>query len=170
MYEHVAPCVGGAHLNGPDLLLADATTPLASEGLVRRRHLDPLEVECAKSLAQKCRRGPGGFGLVDHRVEHGRGHFAEFRSRGLRGHHARALDQLVAVAVVAVRVGIDEGSDALCRRLGPAHRLEHCRGELQIEERVDEQRFAGVDHETRVAPTPGTIRLEPSIDPVPEIV
>src|SRR5262249_32089348 len=42
--------------------------------------------------------------------------------------------------------------------------------EAQVEERVDEQRLAGVRHEPRVAPAPGAFRLEPRPGAVRDLV
>ena len=70
-------------------------------------------------------------------------------------------DQLVAEAVIAVRVGVHERVDPRRRRHRGAHRREHLGRERQVEERVDEQRGLAVDHEPGVAPSPGAVGLEP---------
>ena len=72
-----------------------------------------------------------------------------------RGDDLRALDQFVAEAMVAVGMRIDEGSDLRGGgRLGAMHRVEHLAGQLQVEQRIDQQRLSAIDHQTGVAPSP----------------
>ncbi len=86
-----------------------------------------------------------------------------------RGDDLGAVDELVAVAVVAVGVGVDHGArSAPLAVIG--HRVQHRRRQAEVEQRVDQQRRAVTDDETGVAPPPTTVGLEVGEAPVAELV
>src|SRR5262249_46399157 len=58
----------------------------------------------------------------------------------------------------------------LRRRADLGHRLEHRPGELEIEQRVDQQRCAIADHEAGVAPAPAAVGLQVRVTLVSELV
>ena len=141
------------------------TVERAVEGLRRDRQLDAVEREGAEDplhvLADRPHRRRGG----DHAGQPGRGHACHLRGRPPRGDDPPVAEQLVAVAVVAVGVGVDDGPD-LDARCGGAHGGEHLGGELEVEQRVDEERVAAIDDQTGVAPAPPTVGLQPGQNPV----
>jgi hypothetical protein len=51
-------------------------------------------------------------------------------------------------------MGVDELADVVRGRDGIPHRLEHLRGERQVEQRVDKQGLVAVRDQPRVAPAP----------------
>ncbi len=63
----------------------------------------------------------------------------QFVGGRLRRDDLRARDEFVAVAVIAVRMRVDELIDAHARR-GAFHRGEHLGGEPHVEQRIDQQR------------------------------
>ena len=87
-----------------------------------------------------------------------------------RGDDASALDELVSVAVVPVRVGVDDCRDPLGRRGRAPHRRKHRARPLQIEQRVDEQGGrAGIDDEARVREPPRPVRLQVREDAIADL-
>ena len=78
-------------------------------------------------------------------------------------------DELVAVAVVAVGVRVDERVDRP-RARDRAHGVEHLPGQTQVEQRVHEQRGAVAGDEARVAVAPGAARLQVGPEAVGELV
>ena len=79
-----------------------------------------------------------------------------------------ALYKLVAVAVVAVAVGVHERRDVDAgKRSG--HRIEHCPGEREVEQGVDEEGLIPVDDQAGIAPTPPTVGLHPRVIVATEI-
>jgi hypothetical protein len=78
-----------------------------------------------------------------------------------------AFDELVAVAVVAVVVGVDDLADG---EVGdrPDGR-EEVAGEVQVEEGVDQDRFVVADDEPGVRPAPASIGLEERVRAVTDL-
>ena len=104
-------------------------------------------------------------------------HAHELRRRGLelRGRAGRRVDlgagrqEPVPEAVVAVAVRVHRRVDRAA--LGDApHRVEHVARELEVEQRVDEQRCPVRRDQARVAPAPGAVGLQVGVQPVPELV
>ena len=94
----------------------------------------------------------------------------EFVRRGQRRDDLRVGDEFVAVAVVAVGVGVDERADVVGRGLGGAHGLEHIRRERHVEQGIDQQRLALRDDQSGVAPAPAAIGLDPGVTAGSEVV
>ena len=87
-----------------------------------------------------------------------------------RGDDVGAGDELVAVAVVAVGVGVHHGADGRGRRRHGAELVEHLLGERQVEQRVDEQRRVAVGDQPGVRPAPPAVGLEVGPEPVAHLV
>ena len=135
VHEQVALGVGRPDLDQLDLAAGHVEGQTALERPRRRGRFDALEVEVAEEAAEQVTdlagraRQPG---------EQGRRHLGHLLGRGLGGDDLGPGDELVAVAVVTVGVGVDDGFDRRARRpLG--ERLEHLRRQHEVEQRVDEQ-------------------------------
>ncbi len=140
--------------------LDDATANLDVESTVERscwrRQRDIRKVEITKKRAEQladfARR------LVQ-RGEQLRWNFAHFLGCRGRGDDLGIDDSLVAVTVIAIRMGVHHGGDWSCTR----HRLhgrQHRIGEFQVEEGVDQQRLTISHHQSCIAVTPTTVRLQ----------
>ena len=88
----------------------------------------------------------------------------------LRGQDGGAAHELVPVAVVAVGVGVDHGIDLARGGHRVAHRRQHLAGEPEVEQRVDQQRCAGVGNEAGVGEAPRAVGLEPRKAAGPDLV
>ncbi len=125
----------------------------------------PVELELAEEAAEQvadlARRGV-------QRGQHRRRHLAHLVGGRRRGDDLGAVDELVAVAVVAVGVGVDHRADRRRARV-VGHRLQHRLREAEVEQRVDEQRRPVTDDEPGVAPAPPAIALEVGEAPVAEL-
>ncbi len=82
----------------------------------------------------------------------------------------RVGEELVAVAVIAVGVSVDERVDARRRRRRAAHRRQHLPRQLEVEQRVNEQRALAVHDQARVAPAPAAVGLQVRIEAVSDLV
>jgi hypothetical protein len=138
--QHVAAGVGRTHLDQLDGLVANPDGHLALENPCRRRVPDPLELEGPEALPEELTERAL---VTGHRLHQGRHRLRRqlfhLLGRGHRGDDLGPLDELVAVTVIAVGVGVDEGADPARRaRLGVPHGIEHLLGESQIEERIDQ--------------------------------
>ena len=65
---------------------------------------------------------------------------------------------------------IDDRPDAFGGRCRSPHRIEHLLRDLQVEERVDEERLVTIDDQPGVAPAPRARQLRVRENAVPEIV
>jgi len=138
-HDHVALGVRWAHLEQHDLLGPDAQAQLAVEGLGGRRVRDASEVERREHLGQKAPAWSERRRIL-HRARHRLGRELVHLSGACpRRDDARAREERIAVAVVAVGVGVDQRPDALRRGNRGAHRVEHLPRQSQVEERVDQQ-------------------------------
>ena len=89
----------------------------------------------------------------------------------LVGDDLGAAATFVAIAMVAIVMGVDDGSDRR-RRLGfgLAHGCQHLAGQRHVEQRVDQEGLAAVDDQAGVRPAPAAIGLQPGIAAIAEIV
>ena len=160
--DQVALGVRRADLDQLDLPPADLQPEPAVERAGRRRQLDAVEVELAEEAAEQV---TDLAGRVVQGAEHRRRYVVHLLGGGRGGDDLGVGDQLVAVAVVAVGVGVDDGGDRRrpCRAL---ERLEHLGGQAEVEQRVDEQRRTVADDETGVAPAPRPVTLDVGQAPV----
>ena len=142
--------------------------PLESAG--RQRLLDVLEVEVAEAVLEELADLAHLGRAAHHLGEPLGGVVGEFVRRGQRRDDLRVGDEFVAVAVVAVGVGVDERPDVVGGGLGGAHGLEHIRRERHVEEGIDQQRLALGDDEAGVAPAPAAVGLDPGVTAGSEIV
>ena len=143
-----------------------STVEAAVERARRRRQRDAVEREVAEEAAEQL------ADVAGRRVEageHRRGDLAHLLGARRRGDDLGAGDELVAVAVVAVGVGVDDGVDGR-RRGAPGERVEHLLGQLQVEQRVDEQRGPVADDQPGVAPAPRPVALDVRPAPVTRVV
>jgi hypothetical protein len=119
--------------------LHDATSDVEVKSAVERarRHgeFDPGEVEVAEERPEQVPHV--ALGRIQSGHHRGR-HLAHLVCSRTRGHDLSIPDQLVAIAVVAIGMGVHHRANrgTLCHR---AHRSQHRLGQVQIEERVDEQ-------------------------------
>ena len=82
----------------------------------------------------------------------------------LRRNDLGTLDQLVTVAMIAVRMCVDEHVNRLRRtRLGGRHGFQHVAGERLVEKRVDDERLVSIHDQTGVAPPPSAVGLQPGV-------
>ena len=154
--DHVPSRVRRPDLDQLDLTPSDIERQAAVERPRRRRRLDAIEVERAEEAAEQVtdltRRGGQPAQQCRRNLLHLGG------GRGGR-HDLGVGDELVAVAVVPVGVGVHDGRD----RRGPGVRREgrqHRRRQPEIEQRVDEQRDAVADDQAGVAPSPRAVALD----------
>ena len=75
----------------------------------------------------------------------------------------------VAVAVIAVGVGVQQGADRGHRGVR-RHRGQHLVGQMQVEQCVDQQRCPVADHQPGGAPAPTAVRLEIGEAPVAQFM
>ena len=120
----------------------------------------PSKWNSPKNERKSSPTSPGG--LVQRR-QHRRRHVGHLVGGRRRGHDldvGSTTDHLaIAVAVVAVGVGVDHRVDRRAAR-HRRHRVEHRRGQLEIEQRVDEQRLPVADDQPGVAPSPTAVGLQ----------
>ena len=82
-----------------------------------------------------------------------------------------ALDQLIAERVIAVVMSVDQRADAgwwpeFERRMSASI----CGGELEVEQRIDQQGLIAVGDETGVAPSPGAVGQQIGPEPVADVL
>ena len=83
----------------------------------------------------------------------------------------RALAALVAVAVIAIVMRVDDGADLrCCLRFRLFHCVEHLARQRHVEQRIDQEAFTAIHDEPGIRPAPTAIRLQPGIAAVAEIV
>ena len=136
--QRVAGGVRRTDLDQLDHASTDLDVEPAVERARRQAHVDAVELEVTEEPAEQVADVALGLGQPG---EHRRRHLGHLVRCGRGGDDLGAVDELVAVAVVAVGVGVDQRGD----RGGVGdrrHRLEHPPGEAQVEQRVDEQRRA----------------------------
>ena len=134
MRQRVAPSVRRTHLDELDQTTAHLHLEATLERATGHAHLDTVELERAEEVAEQ--RADVTLGPVE-RGQHGRWHLGHLVRRGRRGDDLGPVDQLVAIAVVAVGVRVDEGGDG-SHGGDRRHRLEHLGREAQVEQRVDQ--------------------------------
>ena len=159
MDQHVPSGVRGADLDQVDPLVANRERELSREGPRYGRQLDVAEVEGPEDLPEEGARLAELIGVVEHRCHHLRRDLRELLGGRLGRDDGGVSHELVPVAVVSIGVRIHERVDRTSCRRCIAHGLEHLGGELQVEERVDEQGLAAVRDQPGVAPAPGAVRL-----------
>ena len=167
--ERVAARVRRPDLDEVDAATADGQRVAAGERVGRQRQGDVAELERSEGVVVE--RVELGAEVVDrHRMKERRrdlGHLL----RGGRGRPDRGAlgHELVAPAVVAVGVGVDQRVDrhAVGDRL---HRREHVAGQVEIEQRVDEQRRVLAGQQPGVAPAPAAVGLQVGEQAVAELV
>ena len=113
---------------------------------------------------------PHGGSLLDEGCHRRGRQLGHLRGGALGGHDQRVTHQLVAIAMVAVGVGVHERVDPPGGGDGAAHLGEHALREGEVEKRVDEQRRLAVDDETGVAPTPATVGLKVGVETIAHFV
>lgn len=131
----VSPRVRRPDLDQLDHTATDLHLQPATERPGGHAHVDAVEVERAEEVTEQ-RTDLAGRRVQ--RVQHRRRHLGHLVSRRLGRDDLRRLEQLVAVAVIAIGMGVEQGGDR--RSCGErSHRVEHLLGELQVEQRVDQQ-------------------------------
>ena len=156
--EHVAPGVRRPHLDELHPLTGGFQLHPAGERRGGQGRRDALEVEGTEAFPYVgAQLGPEVGRL--HGGQHLGRHVAHLLGRRLGGDDVGPFHQLVAVAVVAVGVGVDQRADG--RAAGqPAHRVEHRGRQVQVEQRVDQQRFALTHDQAGIGPPPAPVGLQ----------
>ena len=136
---------------------------------VGARRLDALEVEAAEAAQEELAQGPHLGRLRDQRRHRRRRQLLHLGRGALGGDDPCSGEQLVAVAVVAVGVRVDERADLRRRRHRPAHLGEHRLGQRQVEQRVDQQRRLAVADQPGVRPAPAAVGLQVGEDALADL-
>ena len=165
--ERVAGGVGRADLDQLDDTAADLELEPAVERAGRQRELDAVELEVAEEAAEEvadlARR------MVQRR-QHRRRHLGHLVGGGARGHDLGAVHELVAVAVVAVGMGVHHGARSAptgWRRPSTSSIAAVRRRSNSVSTSSDDP---VADDQAGVAPAPPTVRLEVGEAPVAELV
>ena len=154
----VAQRVRGADIGQLYAFIAHIQGQLAVECPARQGVFDAVEIEFPAHQFPDDRAGvahvlPGfypsdkGFGRTD----------LHFVGAVFRCDDDGALDKLIAIGVVAVRMGVHQRVDRYSTRCGIAHRGQHIGGQRQIEQGVDQQRFIAIRDQPGIAPAPAAI-------------
>ncbi len=171
MHEHITAGMRRAYLDQPHGLVADLDVHHTGKGLCRRPLLDIVEIKRRKYIREvrPCRAE-----LRPRRLEHGercRRHLGHFPRARLAGNDLRLRTASVAVAMVAVRMRVDDGADLARADPGRVlHRRQHVARQRHVEQRIDQQRRLPVTDQPRIRPAPAAIRLQPGIEPVADIL
>ena len=140
MHQHIAAGMRRTHLDQPHRLVTDLHVHRAGKGLRRRALLDIFEIKRRKHIREvsACRAK-----LCTRRLEHGqrrRRHLGHFPRARLAGNDFRLRTTSVAMAMVAVRMRVDDGGDLA--RADPGrilHRGQHVPRQGHVEKRIDQQ-------------------------------
>jgi hypothetical protein len=148
---------------------ADAQVEPAVERRRGRAQLDALEGERAEDVAHVAAElGPEVRGLErGERLRRCLGHLGGGGRGGVELRGGR--QELVAEAVVAVGVRVHRGVDRVAVGDRP-HRVEHRARQVEVEQRVDEQRRAAGGDQPRVAPAPPAVGLVVRVEAVGQLV
>ena len=169
--EDVALRVAGSDLLQDDRLVPHAQFVLVVKSRGGQRESDALEVECAETMEQELASIAHVRRLAHDGRQPIRGLGGEFPGGGIRGDDLRLRHELVAVAVIGVGMGVHQFVERLRGlRLRRAHALEHRTGEFQVEQGVHEQTLVAVHDQSRVAPAPSAVRLDPRVAAVANVV
>ena len=145
--------------SAPSKVVVGGATSMPVEGEARRR-----------SAAGRRRRRPRSGAAASSAASVDGRHLVHLPCAGRRGDDLGAGDELVAVAVVAVGVGVHERADPSGRRGHGPQVVEHPGGEREVEQRVDEQRRVAVGDEPGVRPAPAAVGLQVGPDAVADLV
>src|SRR5579883_3226598 len=171
--QDVAAGVRRAYFDDAYSLVADLALQLTLEGKRRHRDIDTVEIEWFQDAREKF-AGLAELGRVAlERVAQLQPAAVgdQFCSAGLRSDDLGAGDKLITEAMVAVGMRVDQRAETRRRlRLRAAHRVDHRARQLQVEQRIDEHGLAAVNDQTRVAPSPRSVGLQPRVASVAEIV
>jgi len=110
------------------------------------------------------------LGVLEQALHQGRRDLRHLLGGRLRGDDLGVAHQHVAVAVIPVCMRVDERADARSRGRGTPHLGEHLAREREVEQGIDEQRGAGVGHQSGVAPAPAPIGLKEGETAVSQLV
>ena len=130
----------------------------------------PSKVNGPEDVAQVGAGVTEPVGRLHQPGEHRRRHLVHLARAGRRRHDVGAGHELVAVAVVAVGVGVHDRADRRGRRRHGPQVVEHLLGEHEVEQRVDEQRRVAVGDQAGVRPAPAAVGLEVGPQPVADLV
>ena len=132
----------------------DLETPV--ERAVGKTHVDVGELERSEEAPEqfahfaRCRVERG---------EHCRWNFGHLVGGRRRRDDLGSVHELIAVAVIAVGMGVDQRANG--RGAGEGReRIEHLLSEPQVEQGVDEQRRTVTHHQAGIAPPPTAVGLE----------
>ena len=163
--EHVAAGVGRADLDQLDRATADVEVEAAVEG-ARRAGVSSMPsksnspknaaeqvADLARGALSRPASSAGGTSLISCAAAAG-------------GDDLGAVEQLVAVAVVAVGVGVDDRRRSARSGERPPSRRACAAVRSQVEQGVDQQRRAVADDQAGVAPSPAAVGLQVGVAPV----
>ena len=166
MRDGVAPRVRWANLDQLNQAATHLDIQTTFERTGGHAHFDAVELEGAEERPEQ---SADLAGCRVQRSQHGRRHLCHLVRGGHRADDLGLIQQLVAIAVVAVGVGVDQCDDGRGASV-VGHRLQHPRRQRQVEQRVDQQRRAIADDQTGVAPAPTTVGLQVCMAPIGNLV
>jgi glycosyltransferase involved in cell wall biosynthesis/GT2 family glycosyltransferase len=168
--QRVATGVRRADLDQAHLALADLEAQLAAERLRGQHRLDAREVEGSEAAQEELAQRAHVRRLLDERRHRRRRQLGHLGGRPLGGDDPRARDELIAVTVIAVGVGVQQRVDPRCGRHRPAHLEQHLLGQGEVVERVDQQRAVAVADQPGIAPAPAAVRLQVGVEAVTDLL
>ena len=160
--DHVPLGMGGPHLLQMHRLASHGEGAFPLEGFRGQALLYAFEIEGPKAVKEKVPEvpelpRPGGLGHGGHG---GRILVGHFFGAGLRGNDGGLRQAAVAIAVIAVGVGVHQLPNVRGGGNGGAHGLKHALRQGAVVERIDEERCVPVGDQPRVGPAPAAVRLE----------
>ncbi len=170
VYQGVTLGVGGPDLVQLDGLVAHLAGRSAAEGFCRAVVFDPFEIEDIEQLLEKSAGFAHGARVAHDFCECGRRQFGHLFGAGCGRDNGRAFDQLIAVGVIAVGVGVDQGADIFRLRHGIAHDLQHLARQIEIKQRIDQQAVLAIGYQAGVGPAPRAVRLQVGVTALSQIV
>jgi hypothetical protein len=160
----------GADLDELHLFLTDMHGQRAVKGARRRRQRDAGEVETAHHLM----REGGAFAehpvIRHHRCEELRRGGFDLGGAMLGRDDRRRVRQLIAEIMVGIAMRVEEQIDPCGGGNSGAHALQHHARQLQIHQRVDEERLSAIGHQTGIAPTPSAVGLKIGVATIADVV
>jgi hypothetical protein len=165
VHHNVASRVCGAEFLKPNFFAADVELEFSFECVRWECWLDIAEVEpAAHHFLEECRS------FATHTYARSRSVFFHFVKARRGRDNPRAIDQLIPIGMVEVRVRVDQGIDLGRDGDGGAHAFQHIARALQIDQRIDKQSFRAVGDEAGIAVASRAVRLQVCVATVAELV
>ena len=160
--DHVPLGMGGPHLLQMHRLAPHGEGAFPLKGFCGQALLHAFKIEGAKAVKEEVPEIPEltRAGSLGHGGHGGRVFVGHFLGAGLRGNDGGLRQAAVAIAVIAVGVGVDQLFDVRSGGNGRAHGLKHALRQGAVVERIDEERCVPVSDQPRVGPAPAAVGLE----------